>query len=362
MTATEKRCPPFAAAGIGTTINPNRRRDNSPSPLEQAKSAVTIFTVWHHFGFPSNPENGHKVSSPFRPDRHPSFTVTKDGRRFKDWSTGDAGDVVAFVALATGLGLSDAAKWLIEYAVTGHSAARVTSFTSVPRPAPHSAQRQKPGLPPMQRGDDTRLQVVAQFRNVSMEGLQLADERGLLHFALLHNLSAWIVKDSEGVNAQARLMDGGLWQHLSAPAKAYTLPGCWAAWPIGIAEAKDFPVIALVEGGPDLLAAHHFIYAEERECDVAAVAMLGASQRIHESALPLFSGKRVRIYPHLDDAGRKAAARWTEQLESINADVDCCDLSGISTVTGGCVKDLNDLTQLDAETFESDRELWRILP
>jgi len=357
--ATKTSCPPFRPVGSGTTSN-HWQNNSSPSPLEQAKTAVTIFPIWHHFGFPGNPERGQKVPSPFRPDRHPSVTVTKDGRTFKDWSGGDGGDVVAFIMKATGLSVSDAAKWLIEYAGTGRG--NITPITRITSPVLQpTEQRQKPVLPVIQRGDHKRLQVLASFRNVSVEGLQLADERGLLHFALLKNLSAWLVTDSERVNCQARRMDGGVWPHLSEPAKAWTLPGCWAAWPIGIREAQNFPMIALVEGGPDLLAAHHFIIAEERERDVAAVCIAGASMQIHESALPLFTGKRVRIYPHLDDAGRKAAQRWTEQIESVNAVVDCYDLSGIPTVTGGRVGDLNDLSSLDADTFESDRELWGVL-
>ena len=119
-------------------------------------------------------------------------------------------------------------------------------------------------------------------------------------------------------------------------------------------------MIALVEGAPDLLAAHHFIHAEERERDVAAVAMLGASQRIHADALPLFTGKRVRIYPHLDDAGQRAVERWTAQLESVNAVVDCFDLTGIPKTDGQTVKDLNDLTSLSIDVF--DPELFEVLP
>ena len=354
MIATQQRCPPLRAAGIGT--NSNHWRDNSsPSPLEQAKTAVTIFDLWHHFSYPGNPERQKKVCSPFRPDRHPTISISRDGKLWNDFGSDAGGDVVAFVMKATGLSLSDAAKWLIEYAGTGRS-----NITSPATPQPE--QRQKPSLPTMQRGDHKRLKVLAQFRKLNPEGLQLADERGLLHFAMIHNLSAWLVTDAERVNCQARRMDGGLWKHLSEPAKAWTLPGCWASWPIGITEAKDFPVIALVEGTPDLLAAHHCIIAEGRERDVAAVCITGAGMRIHADALPHFTGKRVRIYPHLDDAGQKAAQRWTEQLESVNADVDCFDLSGIPIVSGGRVADLNDLSSMDADTFESDRELWGVLP
>ncbi len=359
MIATEKRCPPFRPAGIAYNRPINQRDNSSPSPLAQAKSILTIFDLWRHFGFPGNPEKQHPVSSPFRPDKHPSFSVSKNGRTFHDFATGDKGDVITFWTRATGLPLTDACKTFIEYAGTGRSPAIVTRIS---RPTPEPQQREKPSLPPMQQGDHKRLQVLAQFRNLSVEGLQLASERGLLHFATIYKLSAWLVTDAERVNAQARRMDGGLWQHLSPPAKAYTLPGCWAAWPIGIREAQDFPIIALVEGGPDLLAAFHFIIAEGRERDIAAVAMLGAGNRIHETALPHFAGKRVRIYPHLDKAGADAALRWTAQLESVNADVDCFDLSGIPTVSSGRVSDLNDLTQLDADTFESDRELWGVLP
>ena len=359
MIATKRSCPPFRPAGSGTTSN--HWRDNStPSPLEQAKSAVTIFDVWAHFSLPGNPKK-NPTHSPFRQDKRASFSVSPDGQTFHDFATGDKGDVVTFWARATGLPVADACKSFIEYAGTGRSS--ITPITRITSPAsPPAEQRQKPVLPAMQRGDHKRLQVLASFRKLSVEGLQLATDRDLLHFALLKNLSAWLVTDSERVNCQARRMDGGLWQHLSEPAKAWTLPGCWAAWPIGINEAQPFPMIALVEGAPDLLAAHHFIHAEERERDVAAVCITGATMNIHESALPLFSGKRVRIYPHLDDAGQKAAQRWTEQLESVNAVVDCYDLSGIPNVTGGRVGDLNDLSSLDADTFESDRELWSVLP
>jgi hypothetical protein len=214
----------------------------------------------------------------------------------------------------------------------------------------------------LQPGNANQLLTLAALRNLSMDGLRLATDRGLLRFATVHKLTAWVVTDAERVNAQARRTDGGLWQHLSGPAKAFTLPGSWATWPIGIREAQHFPRILLVEGGPDLLAAHHFVNAEERERDVAAVAMLGATHRIHPDALPLFRGKRVRIYPHLDDAGRKAAERWTEQLDAVNADVDCFDLSGIPTTSNGRVADLNDLCHLDADAFETDRQLRMVLP
>jgi len=66
-----------------------------------------------------------------------------------------------------------------------------------------------------------------------------------------------IITDAARVNAQAGRMDGQCWNHLAGNPKAWTLPGSWASWPIGITEARDFRAIALCEGGPDFLAAHY---------------------------------------------------------------------------------------------------------
>ena len=105
----------------------------------------------------------------------------------------------------------------------------------------------------------------------------------------------------------------------------------------------------LCEGGPDLLAAHHFIHAHGREADTAAVAMLGASNLIAADALPLFSGKRVRIMAHADQAGRTAATRWAQQLASVGATVEAADFTGLLMADGSPVKDLNDCTRLRPE-------------
>lgn len=133
-------------------------------------------------------------------------------------------------------------------------------------------------------------------------------------------------------------------------------------------EAQPFRTIALCEGGPDLLAGHYLALWEQathptkRDVSCVPVAMLGASQRIHPDALHLFTGKRVRIFGHDDDAGRGAVERWAAQLESIGADVDAFSFAGLHQVDGKPVKDLNDLTSIHADDFEAERILWGMLP
>ena len=70
----------------------------------------------------------------------------------------------------------------------------------------------------------------------------------------------------------------------------------------------------------------------------------------------MFTGKRVRIFGHDDEAGRAAVERWARQLESVGADVDAFSFAGLRQVDGKPVKDLNDSLLMDAASFAEARE------
>jgi len=220
-----------------------------------------------------------------------------------------------------------------------------------------ASHKARPSFPPFEPGSAADLQQLAKLRSIGLAGLQFASERGLLWFATLRGFRAWIVTDCERVNAQARRMDGGLWAHLEGKPKAWTLPGSWAGCSIGVKEAMPFKSIALCEGGPDFLAAHFLTLLEgashytKRDISCAPVAMLGASHRIHADALPLFAGKRIRIFPHVDEAGRAAAERWAAQLASVGCDVDAFNFEGLRQHNGELVKDLSDFLNADQLGF-----------
>jgi hypothetical protein len=146
--------------------------------------------------------------------------------------------------------------------------------------------------------------------------------------------------------------------------KAWTLPKCRAGWPLGIGEAAELSnsvIFAICEGGPDMLAVLHLALAFGCADRVAPVTMLGASTRIVPDALPLFAGKRVRIFPHADAAhddgkapGLEAAARWQDQLNAAGADVDVFDLADIPGADGVLCKDLNDLARVPVASLDDD--------
>ena len=259
-----------------------------------------------------------------------------------------------FFALASRLPHAEACRPFIRLA--GGSSVDFTPRPLSPKPADAEAAKaeQRKFWPlfesPLTGGDDTparAMSALAALRHVSHDGVKLMAERGLLWFAGWKDKPAFIVTDVARVNAQARRMDGKKWEGIDA--KAQTLPGSCAAWPIGAKEAQAARVILFEEGGPDLLAAHHFIHAHGRSADTAAVAMLGASPSVPADALPLFAGKRIRIMAHVDEVGHQAALRLAAQLETVGAIVDCADFSGLLMAEGSPVKDLNDCTRLRPE-------------
>ncbi len=327
------------------------------STLADAKARLNIHGLWRHFGFPGEPKTSCRC--PWRDDNKPSFSVNPDGTLWNDFSTSEGGDAVDFYQRASGLPQKDACRKFMELAGG--------SFTPSPRAACLSPQpaeaKPKPRFPTFTTGTAADFKTLAQLRGIGREGLEWASERGLLWFATLLDCPAWIITDAARVNAQARRMDGQPWEHIGA--KAWTLPGSWAAWPIGISEAQPFPAIALCEGGPDFLAAHYLALWEQashptqRDAQCAPVAMLGAAQRIHPDALPMFAGKRVRIFGHEDEAGRAGVERWARELASVGTAVDAFSFGGLVQADGRPVKDVNDALAMDGASFT---EAGRMLP
>ncbi len=139
--------------------------------------------------------------------------------------------------------------------------------------------------------------------------------------------------------------------------------GAGKRWPLGAREAEPFAKCALVEGAPDFVALFNFLLAEGKEDHVAPLAMLGAANdKIEPEALALLAGRHVRIFPHLDDAGRRAARAWAQQLANAGCRVDAFALSGCVRSDGKEGKDLADVCQIAGDCFEEERKFREVLP
>jgi hypothetical protein len=206
------------------------------------------------------------------------------------------------------------------------------------------------------------LERINNVRKIPIGGLELAVERGILRCGYHRDFPCWFVTDERRIAAQARRIDGRRFDAAGDP-KGLSLPGTIGGWPIGAAAIRpEHRSILFCEGGPDLLAAHAYIYAGRRQCDAAAVAMLGASSSIAGEALEAFRGRRVRFVVHADDAGRASLALWSKQLHGIAAAMDSISFGSLRRADGKPCSDLNDTLLVSAHTFEKARVLFGLTP
>jgi len=285
----------------------------SSSPLIEAKRALSIPDAWQALGLPGTPKAS--CFSPFREDRHPSFSIFDEGRAFVDHATGDKGSVVEFVMLATGQSEADACRTVIELAGTGKTAARIRPKAPRTKPEP----KRELVLPPIDRGTAMEMDQLARSRGIpTFAALEILHGRGMFHFYESPEGRAWLMTDSERRAAQGRLTSGQAWHRIGA--KAMTIKGSSARWPICCATiTPETSTVFITEGCPDALAAVTALFMHDSDSIPATAfcAMLGAAQAIHEEALELFRGKHIRIFSHSDAAGRKATLRWAAQLREL---------------------------------------------
>ena len=318
--------------------------------ISDAKERVSIPYLWSLYGYEGNPLKSCK--SPFRDESNSSFSVFAGGTAWKDHGTGEGGDSVTFIQMAEGLSNADACRKIISYAGGGLPAFRPPAKVSKPK-------SRKPKPPTFSQSESQKEQL-AELRNVSPEAIEICLERGLLKFGNWKRYPSWFITDKTGQNIQVRRLDGEPWPQINA--KAWTLPSSHASWPIGLEESLHYPIVLLVEGGPDLLAAAHFAWCEGRDKETAIVAMLGASQKMKSVALAALAGKRIRIFSHNDRSGIAATKRWAKQLKNVGSVVDAVSFDGLVQTDGAEVCDLNDLCNVHADVFEQHEEIQNLVP
>lgn len=322
------------------------------SAVAKAKQMLTIHDIASRLVPDWMP--GKSCRCPWREDRNPSFSVSPDGRLWNDFAGGEGGDAVAFLARLRGCSASEAAREFL--AMAGVRSGEQFPPAPVRQPQAETA-REKPSLPLLDEGLPEERQRLARLRNLSLEAVEIGVRRGILRFADSREGRAWVVTDQDRWAAQARRLDGQRWQRLTGQPKAWTLPGSRASWPIGFADAIRRQRIALVEGGPDALAALHHAWASECEDLVGVVCMIGASCKIPEECLAPFAGLPVRAFVHADQAGLKAARRWAAQLHNAGARVSGFDFTGMRRADGSQVNDLCDMASVSPDTWEAHRDL-----
>ncbi len=325
--------------------------------LADLKAAYRIPAAWRDLGLPGEP--GKICRSPFpsehkNGDANPSFSIYDDGRRAKDFATGEHFDVFDFIRKARGCDVAEAIRF-------------VQDRMGIPRPERKPEAMRKSGvkIPPLRLGSEAELHELAERRGFNAEALRLAERRGFLWFTRLWGHAAWCITDARRTLFEFRRLDGRYWEAYGRlPQRKSHCVGRGKNWPLAVSEAGRFKKIAFCEGAPDFLAAHHFALVENKTESVGIVCVLGASNHaLAPEALAQFKCKLVCLYPHVDDAGQTAARTWARQLKEAGAArVMAFDLSGLVLVDGREGKDLADVARISADCLECERKFQEVLP
>lgn len=357
-----------------------------------------------------------KARCPFHEEKSGSFTIGGRGPGMAHcFGCGWHGDIFSYWQQRHSLTFPEAVEQLASLCGVSPRIEGVAWVAPKAKVVTREAQlpaelREKPPLPRLRELREAEIEQLAAVRGLSVEGVRVAAKvfrrvgfapwpmwrrhasGKWLPMCATHGLRchlttpecveretfpSWVVTDDERRVAEYRRLDGQRYPTKEGEGiKSWSTAG--KNWPIGAAAMGERRCVLLVEGGPDLLAAYHFLWGFGQLGQVAVVAMLGASARICEEALPHFKGRRVRICIDADEVQEKrtvdakgvehvrrtrpgydAAARWTEQLTEAGAAVQGVNLEGLVRADGEKVKDLNDLALCNAATLE-DEEIREI--
>jgi len=312
--------------------------------------------------------NKWTMCCPFHVEKSASFVMGGDGGSFRDrchcFGCGDADhDFFGVWQAVRGVNHLQAVKDLAGLAGVQEGELRFEKPKARPMRTPErrldddAASREKPSLPSLFQAKREDCELIAKSRGVDVEAVWIAsrihkrvaviDRWPLYESKWDHQWRArgtevhrsWVAIDETRNVAEFRRLDNGMYSRADGSAlKVWSTKG--KSWPLGAAQIGDRKRVLLVEGGPDMLAAYHFLkmwHTMRRPLlqDVAVVCMLGASNRIREDALAFFKGCRVRIMVDADTpkddetkgkrklTGLEAAKRWSDQLTEAGAAVAC---------------------------------------
>lgn len=262
----------------------------------EIKARLTIFDVSKRLDIGLRGQNGI-YHSPFRDDKKPSFSISKDGKFFNDFATGDKGDIFTFYRIATGADFKTTFNRLADFA-----GIKKTDYPRFLRRQRLRSTKEvidsislKPKIPHLTWNEAYARKLEA-LRGYSLEAQEIAFKRCVFGFCEYRGLPAWIVTDGAGRTAQARRVDGLKWADSNVGHKAETLKNSNCSIPAGLEAIKDFKIVAICEGSSDFLASFHFAYINDCENEIAPLAILGATQDISLRALNALKDKLVIVF------------------------------------------------------------------
>ena len=308
----------------------------------------TIADLWSMLGLPGEPKPRGNVRSPFHEDKKPSFSIHGDGFKWKDHSGTDnetGGDGVAFVMAALRCDAAEARRWWQERhgidILDGQLSRGMPRRTAATVKPPEDWKAiQWPGE--LVEGTAETWSAFAAKRGLSPAGVSFAVRAGVLRFLKIDGRAAYAITDSTRRAAEIRDWHGRPF----GSTKAFPLTGCSKRWLPGLAHAvTSSPASAagifVTEGATDLLTAldaYHRWKTQGGASSWIPAAILGAGCKVlAPEAENAIRGRRVRMCPDGDDAGRAMAKHWREVFKALGCTVDTLKMpegEDLSSVAG----------------------------
>lgn len=194
---------------------------------------------------------------------------------------------------------------------------------------------------------------------LSVNAIREAQERGLLTFTKHRDLPCWRFGDDR--NGCFRRLDCEPFIIGKTIVKAAS-ECSGEAWHrlIGlddIVRNDRRDVLLIGEGSKDALAALHFANAEASLQTVGLAVALGVGLRLLPEDINRLQGRRIRIIGDDDAEGQSSCNRIGRAMVHVAREVQILRLCGLRRADGEPVKDLFDLTQVDYDDFERNRDL-----
>ncbi|MDR0692998.1 MAG: hypothetical protein LBF49_00275 [Puniceicoccales bacterium] len=277
---------------------------------------------------------------------------------WKDFATGESGNnLLDLLHKVRGGNFHDAclavSKWLRHQENFYEFGDTKTAKREVFMPAGRDKKPKHHPFNDLQKGNNCDILQLSRTLEIDMDGLKLAQEDGILKF-FDHpvNGRCWTVVDKNHYVRQDRRLDGKPFIFKDgSTGKGRTIGS--PSWPIGI--PTDKPLIMLMEGSSDILAAYSIISKDGKEKHVSPVAILGAFNSIHPNALQYFTDKFALLLPDNDYAGLSGMHRWAEQLDGIVAVNVVYDYSKLLRDDGKPVKDLRDFLRVKRDQLGGEK-------
>jgi hypothetical protein len=288
------------------------------SAIERIKSGLSIAAAWRHLGLRGS--CGKECRSPFRDDKHASFSVYRqDGwERWWDHGSASGGDVVDLWARAKEITVKEATLDILA------SFPHLDSHAKAPN-RPLEASKRLNGIrwpPDIRAPSETECRALGALRGLSPEAFFLAGRLGTLKVATVYGSPAWIITDLNNRCAEARRFDGQMYQINGKAVKSFCLPGSRKDLPLGLKTLSPhwdaLNNILLVEGMPDYYAALQLALGSE--INFRPIAILGAGLTTFSDGIQQYLiGKKILIICHNDPQGQAALPKWVKALYSMGA-------------------------------------------